>query len=59
MSKIKGLREYKKYLISTINPENKKEINRLTRQIDKDIKRLLIDDNTTDTTTDIPNEVGE
>lgn len=49
MSKIKGLREYKKYLIGTINPENKKEINRLTRQIDKDIKRLLIDDNTTDT----------
>lgn len=46
---IKGLREYKKYLISTINPENKKEINRLTRQIDKEIKRLLINDNTTDT----------
>ena len=50
MSKIKGLREYKKYLIGTITTENKKEINRLTRQIDKDIKRLLINDNTTDTT---------
>ena len=31
----------------------------LTRKIDKEIKRLLIDENTTDTTTDIPNEVGE
>ena len=49
MSTVKGLREYKKYLISTINPENKKEINRLTRQIDKKIKRLLINDTTTDT----------
>ena len=59
MSKIKGLREYKKYLIGTITTENKKEINRLTRQIDKEIKRLLINENTTDTTlsTDIQNEV--
>ena len=38
---IKGLREYKKYLIGTITPENKKEINRLTRQIDKKIKEML------------------
>lgn len=38
---IKGLREYKTYLIGTITPENKKEINRLTRQIDKKIKKML------------------
>jgi len=38
---IKGLREYKTYLIGTITPENKKEINRLTRQIDKKIKEML------------------
>lgn len=42
MSTIKGLREYKQYLLGTITTENKKEINRLTRQIDKEIKRLLI-----------------
>lgn len=49
MSTINGLREYKYWLIGTITPENKKEINRLTRQIDKEIKRLIINDNTTDT----------
>ena len=38
---IQGLREYKEYLIGTITPENKKEINKLTRQIDKKIKELL------------------
>lgn len=48
-NKINGLREYKYWLIGTITPENKKEINRLTRQIDKEIKRLIINDNTTDT----------
>ena len=42
INKINGLREYKYWLIGTITPENKKEINRLTRQIDKEIKRLLI-----------------
>ena len=47
MSTIKGLRDYKQYLIGTITTENKKEINRLTRQIDKEIKRLLINENTT------------
>ena len=47
MTTIKGLRDYKKYLIGTITTENKKEINRLTRQIDKEIKRLLINENTT------------
>ena len=46
---INGLREYKRYLIGTITPENKKEINKLTRNIDKEIKRLIINDNTTDT----------
>ena len=50
MLTVKGLREYKKYLLSIITTENKKEINRLTRQIDKKIKRLLINDTTTDTT---------
>ena len=44
---LKGLREYKEYLIGTITPENKKEINKLTRQIDKQIKELL-NENTTD-----------
>ena len=44
---INGLREYKKYLIGTITPENKKEINKLTRQIDKQIKDLL-NESTTD-----------
>lgn len=44
---IQGLREYKKYLIGTITPKNKKEINKLTRQIDKQIKELL-NENTTD-----------
>lgn len=44
---IKGLREYKKYLIGTITPENKKEINKLTRKIDKQIKDLL-NESTTD-----------
>ena len=39
--KLSGLREYKEWLISTITPENKKEINKRTRKIDKDIKRLL------------------
>ena len=39
--KISGLREYKEWLIGTITPENKKEINKRTRKIDKDIKRLL------------------
>jgi mRNA-degrading endonuclease RelE of RelBE toxin-antitoxin system len=43
---INGLKEYKKYLIGTITPENKKEINRLTRQIDKQIKELLNENNT-------------
>ena len=43
---LKGLREYKAYLIGTITPENKKEINKLTRQIDKKIKELL-NENTT------------
>lgn len=43
---INGLREYKKYLIGTITPENKKEINKLTRKIDKQIKELL-NENTT------------
>lgn len=43
---INGLREYKKYLIGTITFENKKEINKLTRQIDKQIKELLNADNT-------------
>lgn len=38
---LNGLREYKKYLIGTITPENKKEINRQTRQIDKKIKEML------------------
>lgn len=38
---LSGLREYKKYLIGTITPENKKEINRQTRQIDKKIKEML------------------
>ena len=47
MSTIKGLRDYKQYLIGTITVKNKKEINRLTRQIDKEIKRLLINENTT------------
>lgn len=46
---LNGLREYKKYLIGTITPENKKEINRQTRQIDKKIKEMLNED-TTDTT---------
>lgn len=45
---IKGLREYKTYLIGTITPENKKEINRLTRQIDKKIKEML-NEHTADT----------
>ena len=44
---VKGLREYKKYLIGTITPENKKDINKLTREIDKKIKELL-NENTTD-----------
>ena len=44
---IQGLREYKKYLIGTITPENKKEINKLTREIDKKIKELL-NESTTD-----------
>ena len=39
--KISGLREYKVWLISQITPENKREINKRTRAIDKDIKRLL------------------
>lgn len=47
MSTIKGLRDYKQYLIGTITVKNKKEINRLTRQIDKEIKRLLINENKT------------
>lgn len=34
---VKGLKEYKYYLIGQITPENKKEINRLTRKIDKEI----------------------
>lgn len=38
---IKGLKEYKYYLIGTITADNKKEINKLTRQIDKQIKELL------------------
>ena len=46
---IKGLREYKEYLIGTITTENKKEINRLTRQIDKKIKEMLNADNTNTT----------
>jgi len=40
-NKINGLREYKYWLIGTITPENKKEINKRTREIDKEIKRLL------------------
>ena len=43
---LKGLREYKRYLIGTITPENKKEINKLTRQIDKQIKELLNENKT-------------
>lgn len=43
---IKGLIEYKEYLIGTITPENKKEINKLTRQIDKLIKELLNENKT-------------
>lgn len=43
MVSIKGLREYKKYLIGTINNGNKKEINKLTRNIDKQIKKMLRD----------------
>ena len=39
--KVSGLREYKAWLISTITPENKKEINKRTRAIDKEIKRIL------------------
>ena len=38
---VSGLREYKYYLIGTITHENKKEINKLTRQIDKQIKEAL------------------
>lgn len=38
---VSGLREYKYYLIGTITQENKKEINKLTRQIDKQIKEEL------------------
>lgn len=41
MSKINGLREYKYWLIGTITPKNKKEINKRTREIDKEIKKLL------------------
>ena len=41
--KISGLREYKEWLLSTITPENKKAINKQTRAIDKEIKRLLSD----------------
>lgn len=41
MSTINGLREYKYWLIGTITPENKKEINKRTREIDKEIKKLL------------------
>ena len=40
-NKINGLREYKYWLIGTITPENKKEINKRTREIDKEIKKLL------------------
>lgn len=43
---LNGLREYKRYLIGTITAENKKEINRLTRHIDKQIKELLNENNT-------------
>lgn len=38
---VSGLREYKYYLIGTITQENKKEINRLIRKIDKQIKEKL------------------
>ena len=41
INKINGLREYKYWLIGTITPENKKEINKRTREIDKEIKKLL------------------
>lgn len=41
---IQGLREYKYYLIGTITEENKKEINRITRNIDKQIKEELKND---------------
>lgn len=41
ISKINDLKYYKYYLIGTITPENKKEINRLTRQINKKIKEML------------------
>lgn len=40
-NKINGLREYKYWLIGIITPENKKEINKRTREIDKEIKKLL------------------
>lgn len=40
-NKINGLREYKYWLIGTMTPENKKEINKRTREIDKEIKKLL------------------
>lgn len=37
---VKGLKEYKYYLIGQITSENKKEINKLTRKLDKEIKKL-------------------
>lgn len=40
-NKINGLREYKYWLIGTITTENKKEVNKRTREIDKEIKKLL------------------
>lgn len=39
---VQGLKEYKYFLIGQITPENKKEINKLTRKIDKQIKSLLM-----------------
>ena len=43
MTSIQGLREYKKYLIQQMkeNKADKKYLNKQTREIDKQIKKLL------------------
>lgn len=43
MPSLNGLREYKYYLIGEMKrcPTEKKKLNKLTREIDKEIKKLL------------------
>ena len=47
MTSIQGLRKYKKYLIQQMkeNKADKKYLNKQTREIDKQIKKLLKEQN--------------